>query len=113
MFTGIIKVLGRVKENRGKRLWVKGALGVMPRGSSVAVNGVCLTVIGRGKGSLVFDVSPETLRLTNLGGLRAGDPVNLEADLLGKHVARFLAARSDATGPGGLTLAFLEEHGFA
>ncbi len=98
MFIGIIKVLGRVEGNRGKRLRVKGALGAMPRGSSVAVNGVCLSVVGRGKGSLEFDVSPETLRLTNLGGLRPKDPVNLErsmrgSDMLGGH---FISGHVDA-----------------
>jgi len=37
---------------------------------------------------------PHTLERTNLGDLRAGDPVNLEADILGKYVAAFLARRS-------------------
>lgn len=99
MFTGIIKVLGRVRENRGKRLWIKGALGRLPRGSSVAVNGVCLTVVGCAKEALEFDVSPETLRLTGLGALRPGDPVNLErsmrgSDMLGGHL---ISGHVDAT----------------
>jgi riboflavin synthase len=47
-------------------------------GSSVAVNGACLTVVERGPGRLRFDVGPETLARTALGDLGAGDPVNLE-----------------------------------
>lgn len=54
-------------------------------GASVAVSGVCLTAI-EGSG-LAFDVVPETLSRTSLGGLRPGDPVNLERAL--KSGARF------------------------
>lgn len=57
---------------------------------SIAVDGVSLTVAGlRGR---QFDVAliPHTLRVTTLGALRPGDPVNLEADLIGKYVARLL-----------------------
>jgi riboflavin synthase len=64
---------------------------------SIAVNGVSLTVSGliesRPPG---FEVSliPETLRRTNLGRLKVGDKVNLEADVLAKHVERLLEART-------------------
>lgn len=50
------------------------------RGDSIAVNGVCLTVVGEGD-RLVFDVVPETASRTNLGELRANDRVNLEPSL--------------------------------
>lgn len=50
------------------------------RGDSIAVNGVCLTVVDEGD-PLVFDVVPETVSRTNLGELRVGDAVNLEASL--------------------------------
>lgn len=63
---------------------------------SVAVDGVSLTVtaVGRSDGSDWFEVGliPETLRATTLGGKRPGDPVNLEADVLAKYVARLLEA---------------------
>ena len=60
------------------------------RGDSIAVNGVCLTVVDDGD-PLAFDVVPETVNRTNLGELRANDAVNLEASLragdpLGGHL---------------------------
>jgi riboflavin synthase len=80
---------------------------------SIAVDGISLTVADLTRDTFGAALIPHTLRHTTLGSKRAGDPVNLEADLLAKHVARLLAGRSDLTGQGGLTLAFLEEHGFA
>lgn len=80
---------------------------------SVAVDGISLTVAELGRDTFGVALIPHTLRHTTLGSKRVAEPVNLEADLLGKHVARLLAARSDATDQPGLTLASLEEHGFA
>lgn len=80
---------------------------------SIAVDGISLTVADLTRDAFGVALIPHTLRHTTLGGKRAGDAVNLEADLLGKHVARFLAARSEAGDRPALTLAFLEEHGFA
>lgn len=90
MFTGIVRKLGTVSSNRGKSLKVKGSLGRLPKGASVSVNGTCLTVTRQSGRALDFDVSPETLRLTNLGTLQRGDRVNLEpslkaSDLIGGH----------------------------
>lgn len=92
MFTGIIQTLGKVAQNRGGRLKVKGKIsGVQPLGASIAVNGVCLTLVRRRAAALQFDLSPETLKLTNLGMLKKGALVNLEpslraGDLLGGHL---------------------------
>lgn len=91
MFTGIVERTGVVVSRGGGALKVLARLGRVPRGSSVAVNGVCLTVVGRPGAVLAFDVSPETDRLTNLGALDAGDRVNLERPLrlgaeLGGHM---------------------------
>ncbi len=80
---------------------------------SIAVDGISLTVAELSGDAFGVALIPHTLHHTTLGGKRVGDPVNLEADLLGKHVARLLAGRLDSLGQGGLTLAFLEEHGFA
>jgi riboflavin synthase len=60
-------------------------------GASVAVNGVCLTVVARAAGELVFEMGPETLTRTALGRLATGDRVNLERPLrfggsLGGHL---------------------------
>jgi riboflavin synthase len=80
MFTGIVEELGRVTGLEGPRLTVACEVAAMGSsvGASVAVNGVCLTVVGNEETSLAFDVSEETFDRTTLGRLRPGDPVNLE-----------------------------------
>ncbi len=85
MFTGIIEELGRVVDvtplpGDSARLVVSGPLVTADakRGDSIAVNGVCLTVVTLERGSFGADVMAETLRRSSLGALRPGDPVNLE-----------------------------------
>lgn len=106
MFAGIVEQLGRVVEARsvppGLRLRIEaGPLAAAgDLGASIAVNGCCLTVVARQAEVLDFDVGPETLLKTNLGGLAPGDPVNLEASLrvgdrLGGH---FVSGHVDAVG---------------
>jgi riboflavin synthase len=60
---------------------------------SIAVDGVSLTVTGVGSDWFEVGLIPETLRATTLGGKAAGDPVNLEVDVLAKYVARLLETR--------------------
>jgi riboflavin synthase len=99
MFTGIVEELGRVRslEDRagGARLVVRCATvnGDSSVGDSVAVNGVCLTAVEVTGEALYFDLARETLDRSTLGGLRAGDPVNLERPLtlatrLGGHLVQ-------------------------
>ena len=95
MFTGIIEELGAVLERALDRITVscRTVLTDADVGSSIAVNGVCLTVVDRGPGHLGFDLSEETLRRTSLGGLSPGDPVNLERPVtlttrLGGHLVQ-------------------------
>ena len=81
MFTGIIEELGEVValEPRGdSAVLAVRASTVAPHGASVAVNGVCLTVVGADSGTLSFDVMAETLKRSVIGALRAGERVNLE-----------------------------------
>jgi riboflavin synthase len=88
LFTGIIEELGTVaelaKQTAGARLRVECArvLGDMKPGSSIAVNGVCLTAVEMDGRSFCADLAPETLRRSNLGELTAGSRVNLERPLL-------------------------------
>ncbi len=95
MFTGLVETFGTVSavKNTGSgiRLSVRplSDFGVRT-GDSVSVNGVCLTVTGHNRDTS-FDVSPETLRSTNLGELKINDRVNLEralrlSDRLGGHI---------------------------
>jgi riboflavin synthase len=101
MFTGIVEERGVVTERDETRLAVSArtVLEDSSPGSSVAVSGVCLTVVasaspdGEVEGSLAFDLSTETLARTSLGGLRPGDPVNLERPVtlltrLGGHLVQ-------------------------
>lgn len=80
MFTGIVEETGRVVRRTGARLVIgAGAtLGGTGLGSSVAVNGVCLTAVEVEHDRLGFDLGPETLARSTLGDLSAGDDVNLE-----------------------------------
>ena len=89
MFTGIVESLGRVKalrpagRRRAGRLDIEApkAAGSLRKGSSLSVNGACLTVIGKSGKKLSFDLVQETERRTALGRLRPGDRVNLERPL--------------------------------
>ena len=97
MFTGIVEETGRVRTleiaDRTARLDI-GATLVLEEsavGSSIAVNGACLTVVSRAADGLAFELGPETLARTALGRLKAGDVVNLERPLklggpLGGHL---------------------------
>jgi riboflavin synthase len=87
MFTGIVEELGTVRatERAGEVLRLEIDTRVAREGSevgaSVAVNGVCLTVVAAKPETLAFEVGPETLVRTTLGRLAGGDAVNLERPL--------------------------------
>jgi riboflavin synthase len=88
MFTGLIESVGHVEDatvagaGAGVRLRVRTALAPEVRpGDSLAVNGVCLTVVTADAGTVRADLGPETVRLTTLGDLRADHLVNLERAL--------------------------------
>jgi riboflavin synthase len=88
MFTGIIEEVGTVAaldhQPTGARVRIrcKTVLEDAKDGSSIAVNGVCLTALDVTADSFSADLAPETLRRTNLGDLRQGSLVNLERPLL-------------------------------
>ncbi len=99
MFAGIVEGTGRVlkitKIKQGALLSIKApfSLATTKNGDSIAVNGCCLTVVRKSKGSFETDLSDETLRVTNLGHLNAGDNVNLErplrlTDRIGGHLVQ-------------------------
>jgi riboflavin synthase len=95
MFTGIVEELGTVRSLSGGRLEVACALVASDSevGSSVAVNGVCLTVVDRVEDGLAFELSRETLDRSSLGRLVPGGRVNLERPLrlagrLGGHLVQ-------------------------
>lgn len=98
MFTGIVEAVGRIsdRDHHGEdaRLWIDtGTLDLadMPIGASLAVNGVCLSLVTREDQTVAVDVSAETLRCTTLGNLHTDSRVNLEGALrlnerLGGHL---------------------------
>jgi riboflavin synthase len=108
MFSGLIAHLGRVAAvdgdaARGMRLVVEApeaiAEGVAEK-DSIAVNGVCLTVVAHDARTMTFDVVPESVIRAGFSALRPGDPVNVElslrlGDRLGGH---FVYGHVDATG---------------
>ncbi len=94
MFAGIVEAVGRVVARRASfsradtgqaaRLVLAGPPGYfadLPVGSSVAVQGVCLTLVEKAADQAGFDVVPETLRRSTLGALEVGHSVNLERSL--------------------------------
>src|SRR5687767_1670417 len=86
MFTGLIEAVGHVDQvaqtGTGLRLGVRTELAAeLTGGESVSVNGVCLTVAEFTAGMFTADIGPETARVTTLGGLQPGHPVNLERAL--------------------------------
>jgi riboflavin synthase len=87
MFSGIVAEVGTVKGFAGNDEAASLSIEASPVftdvavGESIAVNGVCLTVVHYCGSTFTVDVSPETLRATNLGELRPGDGVNLERSL--------------------------------
>src|SRR5215467_491050 len=95
MFTGIVRERGTVAAFDGSRLVLEApeTAAHAAVGDSLAVAGVCLTVVEAGDGRLAFDAVPETLSRTALGALEAGDAVNIEpslrvGDQLGGHVVQ-------------------------
>jgi riboflavin synthase len=98
MFTGIIQAVGNIAalENRGGDMRVGINTGSLPMddvcmGDSIAVSGVCLTVVELGGSGFSADVSGETLGLTTLGSMAVNDAINLEKALtletrLGGHL---------------------------
>jgi riboflavin synthase len=133
MFTGIVRELGTVAgiagDERGVRLEVDapGTAAGAGVGDSVAVGGVCLTVVAVDGPRLAFDAVPETLRRTALGRLAAGGRVNVEPALragepLGGHilqghvdgVVRYCVEKGSVAVDGvSLTVADLDDEGFA
>lgn len=93
MFTGLIEQIGTVVSNTqhkvGNRLVIEADFKELQTGESISVNGVCLTLVPDNltTNQLAFDVSTESLALTNLGTLKPNDGVNLERAMLAS--ARF------------------------
>lgn len=115
MFTGLVQGAASVvslspRAADGARLTLSHPLLASARpGDSIATNGCCLTVVDPSGETASFDLLAETLRLTNLGGLVAGDVVNVEPSLLttDRMGGHFVTGHVDDIG----TIAFLGREG--
>ncbi|WP_119318870.1 riboflavin synthase [Companilactobacillus formosensis] len=104
MFTGIIKNIGTIvdinQENDNYRLTIEHGLKDINLGDSIAINGICLTVVDFQTNQFQVDVMPETIKRTNLTEMSVGTKVNLEPALkpnseIGGH---FVLGHVDTTG---------------
>lgn len=105
MFTGIIEATGRLDEVKavggGVRIRIETDLaGALSPGASLAVNGVCLTVVVVDGPHVVADIGPETARITTLGQLQRGQQVNLERPMRmdGRLDGHFVQGHVDGVG---------------
>lgn len=79
---------------------------------SIALDGISLTIVSCDDKSFTVSVIPFTARETTISNKRAGDLVNLEADLMGKYVERFLKGKGEGEPGGKIDERFLAEHGY-
>ena len=105
MFTGLVESVGAIVESvpTGAGVRVRIATTLAPEltlGESLMVNGVCLTVIAHDDAGVHADIGPETLKVTTLGGLRAGHLVKLERSMRAdsRFGGHFVQAHVDAVG---------------
>src|ERR1044072_687304 len=105
MFTGLIEAVGSVSEvvptSSGFTLTIQTPMGSeLHQGESVAVNGVCLTATTCDDSGWTADIGPETVRVTTLGALVAGKPVNLERSMRadGRFGGHFVQGHVDGVG---------------
>jgi len=117
LVTGHVDSTGRVRAIRQQGDYVEieysappEVLRLVVEKGSIAVDGISLTVAGLFPDSFRVAVIPESVRRTNLSRIEAGDAVNLECDLIGKYVERFIGNLKPS---GGVTLEKLQEHGYA
>jgi len=82
---------------------------LVPKGS-VTIDGISLTVVEPSGDAFAVAVIPATLAKTTLARKRPGDAVNMEADMIGKHIYHYLKRGG---GTGGITSDFLAQHGYA
>ena len=104
MFTGIIEELGKVQAVTNNKITIQASkvLENTKLGDSIAINGVCLTVVKSGDNYFEADISPETMKVTALNKLQTGSLVNLERALPsnGRFGGHIVSGHIDGTGRG-------------
>lgn len=79
---------------------------------SITIDGISLTVVDRDEDSFRVSIIPHTITATNLGSKKVGAKVNLENDIVGKYIERFLLTKEPREVPSKINKAFLEKAGF-
>ncbi len=117
IITGHVDGIGEILENKEERGFLQLRIRIpesvsryVVQKGSIAIDGISLTVNEFQEGEIQVTLIPYTIEKTTLRQKRVGDTVNLEGDILGKYVEKFLN-RGDQK-PGRIDLAFLKEHGF-
>ena len=102
MFTGIIEEIGKAQAVTNNKITIQASkvLENTKIGDSIAVNGVCLSVVKIGENSFDADISPETMNITALGKLKTGSLINLERALPanGRFGGHIVSGHIDGTG---------------
>jgi len=115
LVSGHVDAVGRIRERReegnGWRILFDApetVLRYVIKKGSIAIDGISLTVADVDPAGFSIAMIPHTAKLTTLGYKKAGDTVNLEADIIGKYVERLLGGRAE----GGVSLELLRKNGF-
>jgi riboflavin synthase len=115
--TGHVDGIGEIVEKREDRDFLRLRIRIpesvsryVVQKGSVAIDGISLTVNEYQEGEIRVTLIPYTIEKTTLRQKRVGDPVNLEADILGKYVEKFLDRGDKKIGE--INLSFLKDHGF-
>ena len=116
LVSGHVDGVGRIREKReegnGWRIFIEApepVLRYVIKKGSIAIDGISLTVADVESSGFSIAMIPHTAKLTTLGTKRAGDSVNLEADIIGKYVERLLSGRTGT----GVGIELLKNAGFA
>jgi riboflavin synthase len=115
MVTGHVDAVGLIRDRKGVGEYTfytieasKDILRYIVKKGSVAIDGISLTVTGLDRQSFSVAIIPHTMTATNIGEKRVGDKVNIEVDIIGKYVEKFM--QKDATGSD--LAGLLKEKGF-
>lgn len=111
---GLAKVVGLQQDGNAWRFSFQAEAGIMDfmvEKGSVAIDGISLTINDVSEKTFSLAIIPHTLSLTTLQYCKVGDEVNVETDLIGKYVARFLH-RGTTDKPQDITMDVLAKHGF-
>ncbi|MBR4822135.1 MAG: riboflavin synthase [Bacteroidales bacterium] len=112
---GCGRVVSIVRDGIAKRVTVSpdaSLLKYIAEKGSVTLDGVSLTVVSVDENSFAVSLIPQTCAATTLGGIREGDSINVEVDLLARYTEHLLTASAKAKKESSLSLEWLEENGF-